>query len=147
MTAPLRHIDLAVDAPLAEWPMEALEALLDRGTIGDWRAIASEIARSPWGEVARTVDTIAGWDDHGEVDILMRTVIARARERVGADGRDRYATAIREMRRSTGLSMRAFAALAGTSAARLSDYEHGRTSPTTEVLARLEHAATIAPAR
>ena len=41
MTAPLRHIDLAVDAPLAEWPMEALEALLDRGTIGDWRAIAS----------------------------------------------------------------------------------------------------------
>ena len=66
------------------------------------------------------------------------------RRALSADGRDRYAKAIREMRRSTGLSLRAFAALAGTSAARLSDYEHGRTSPTTEVLARLEHAATSA---
>jgi DNA-binding transcriptional regulator YiaG len=93
--------------------------------------------------VARTVDTTVGWEDHGEVDILMRTVIDRARERVSAGGRDRYATTIRELRRSTGLSLRAFAALAGTSAARLSDYEHGRTSPTTEVLARLEHAAAI----
>ena len=79
MTAPIRHIDLAVDAPLAEWPMEAIEALLDRGTIGDWRVIATEIGRSPWGAVARTVDTIAGWDEHGEVDTLMRIVIDRAR--------------------------------------------------------------------
>jgi DNA-binding transcriptional regulator YiaG len=147
MTAPLRHVEIGARTPLAQLPAEAIEALLDRGSIGDWRALSAEIMRSPWGELARAVDAIIGWDAHGAVDTLMRTVIDRARQRISADGRDRYATAIRDMRRRTGLSLRALAALAGTSAARLSDYEHGRTSPTTEVLARLEHAATVATGR
>lgn len=44
--------------------------------------------------------------------------------------------------------MRAFAALAGTSASRLSDDENGRVSPTTDALTRLEHAAaTGAPSQ
>ena len=39
--------------------------------------------------------------------------------------------------------MRKFAALAGTSASRLSDYENARVAPTTDALARLEHAGRV----
>lgn len=144
MAAPIRHVEVLPDTPLTDWPAEALEALLDRGTITDWRRLTVEISHSPWGALARTVEDIATWGDHGAVDTLMLNVVNRARERVSRDGRARYADEIRHLRRATGLSLRAFASLAGTSAARLSDYEHGRTSPTTEVLARLERAAAIA---
>jgi DNA-binding transcriptional regulator YiaG len=147
MAVTLRHVDVTPGTHLREWPAEALETLLDRGTITDWRALAAEIGASPWGTVARTVEQIANWREHGAVDRLMLAVIERARERVVRRGRERYAAEIRALRQSTGLSMRAFAALAGTSAARLSDYENGRTSPTTDVLARLEHAAGLAAAQ
>ncbi|MGH8998552.1 MAG: helix-turn-helix domain-containing protein [Acidimicrobiia bacterium] len=63
-------------------------------------------------------------------------------------GRARWAEYVRSLRAGSGLSMRAFAALAGTSASRLSDDENGRVSPTTDALTRLEHAAaTGAPSQ
>jgi DNA-binding transcriptional regulator YiaG len=130
--------------PPETWPAEAIEALLDRGTFDDWQRLAEEIHRSPWGRVARIVETITTWGELGAVDHLMRSVIDSARATVSAAGRMRHADRIRTMRRETGLTLRDFAKLAGTSAARLSAYERGLTSPTTEVLGRIEHAAAIA---
>ena len=56
-------------------------------------------------------------------------------------GRRRHADRIRSLRAATGLSLRAFARRAGTSAARLSDYENAKTAPTTDVLGRIEAVA------
>jgi DNA-binding transcriptional regulator YiaG len=129
--------------PPETWPAEAIEALLDRGTFDDWQRLAEEIHRSPWGRVARIVETITTWGELGSVDHLMRSVIEAAREMVSTAGRTRHADRIRTLRQGTGLTLRDFAKLAGTSAARLSAYERGLTSPTTEVVGRIEHAAGI----
>ncbi len=41
------------------------------------------------------------------------------------------------------MTLRQFAAAAGTSASRLSDYENAKVAPTTDVLARLGHVAEV----
>lgn len=143
MTTGLRFRNLDVDPaePVEAWPDEAIEQALDRGSLSDWRRIAEVIRADPWGRVSRTVESIAAWGEHYGVDPLLRHVIDQARRDVDAAARARYAAAIRGLRRSTGLSMREFARLAGTSPSRLSDYENGRTSPTTEVFGRIERIA------
>lgn len=146
MTGPVRHVDFDHQAPVESWPAEAVEALLDRGGLDEWHLLATEIRRSPWGRVARIVEQIIGWNDHGSVDVLMGSVLEGARTDVTDRGRGRYADHVRSLREGTGLSLRQFASLAGTSAARLSAYERGLTAPTTEVLGRLEHAAEVAAA-
>ncbi len=96
------------------------------------------LAEDPWGPLARTVEEIVGLDSHYGVDRLLERVLQQERERKTLAGRRRYAERLRNLRRSAGLSMRELAAAAGTSAARISDYENARVAPTTDVLARLE---------
>lgn len=144
MTGPVRHVDFEPRTAVDSWPAEAIEALLDRGGVDEWHTLATEIRRSPWGRVARIVDQIVGWHDHGSVDVLMGSITEAARADVAERGRRRYAAHVRALRQITGYSLREFASLAGTSAARLSAYERGLTAPTTEVLGRLEHAAEVA---
>ena len=115
---------------------------MDRGSLSDWRRLADAIRRNPWGPAARTVDTIAAWGEHYGVDALMGEVIRRAREEVDRGGRIRYAAQIRSWRTQTGMTLRQFAVVAGTSASRLSDYENAKVAPTTDVLGRLRHVTS-----
>ncbi len=133
-----RNVSVDPAAPVEQWPHEAIETVLDRGSLSDWRRLARCIREDPWGPVARSVEAIAEWDDHYGVDRLMRRVIDRARSDVDARGRARYAERIRRARESTGLSQRDLARLAGTSASRLSNYENAKVAPTTDVLGRIE---------
>jgi DNA-binding transcriptional regulator YiaG len=138
MSVLFRNVDVDESAPLATWPPEAMEILVDRGNLSDWRRIAAALAQDPWGPLARTVEEIVGLDCHYGVDRILERVLQRERERHTLAGRRRYADKLRDLRRSAGLSMRELAAAAGTSAARISDYENARVAPTTDVLARLE---------
>lgn len=70
-------------------------------------------------------------------DTVLERVLQRERARSTLAGRRRYAGRLRALRRSAGLSMRELATAAGTSAARISDYENARIAPTTDVFARL----------
>lgn len=139
-----RNVDVDRDTPIETWPAEALETMIDRGSLTDWRELATEIRRTPWGRVARIVEDVTSWNEHPGVDALLSGVIADARRSIAITARQREATRLRELRRATGLSLRAFAALAGTSASRLSDYENANVAPTTDAIGRLEHAALIA---
>lgn len=141
-----RHVELDVDQDVGSWPAEAVEAAIDRGSLGDWRRLATEIRRSPWGATARAVMVVVSWSEHPGVDEVLRSVVEEARAHLAATGRARWAGYLRDLRTATGMSMRDFAALAGTSASRLSDYENARTSPTTDTLARIEHAASLGSA-
>jgi DNA-binding transcriptional regulator YiaG len=141
MTVKFRNLDFDETTPVDEWPMEAIETLIDRGSLSDWRRLANAIRRSPWGPAARTAETIVAWGEHYGVDRLICRVICRAREDVALQGRSRYAAEIRAWREQTGMTLRQFAAAAGTSASRLSDYENAKVAPTTDVLARLSHVA------
>mgnify|MGYP001160722995 CR=1 FL=1 len=142
MTVRFRNVDVDAASPVEEWPAEAIETALDRGSLSDWRCLAEAIRKDPWGSVARTVHTISSWGEHYGVDGLMSTVIRRAREDADLGGRRSYAAEIRSWRQQTGMTLRQFARAAGTSASRVSDYENAKVAPTTDVLARLRRVAT-----
>lgn len=143
MTVRFRNVDFDATAPLDQWPAEAIETLIDRGSLSDWRRLADAIRHNPWGPAARTAETVVAWGEHYGVDALMAGVIRHARENVTLRGRSEYAGLIRSWRASTGLTLRQFALAAGTSASRLSDYEHAKVAPTTDVLGRLAHVAAL----
>lgn len=143
MTVRFRNLDFDIDLPMDQWPAEAIETLIDRGSLSDWRALADAIKHNPWGPAARTAETVVGWGEHYGVDALMTNVIHRARENVTQRGRKAYAAQIRSWREQSGMTLREFARAAGTSAPRLSDYENAKVAPTTDVLGRLGHVAEI----
>jgi DNA-binding transcriptional regulator YiaG len=140
-TLQFRNLDFDQAAPLDRWPAEAIETVIDRGSLSDWRALAEAIRHNPWGPAARTAENVAGWGEHYGVDALMSTAIRRAREEIAITGRAQYAAQIRSWRAQTGMTLRQFALAAGTSASRLSDYENAKVAPTTDVLGRLSHVA------
>src|SRR5579875_2951269 len=123
-----RNVRIAPGAPIEEWPAEAIEQVIDRGSLSDWRDLAHAIRRDPWGRLARLVETIIGWEEHYGADALLGEVIRRAREDLDRAARERYAARIRAWRLQTGMTLREFARSAGTSASRLSDYERAKTS-------------------
>ncbi len=136
-----RNLDFDTNLPMDEWPSEAIETVIDRGSLSDWRALANAIRDNPWGPAARTTETVVGWGEHYGVDALMTHVIDRAREDLTQRGRADYATQIRAWRKQNGMTLREFAQAAGTSAPRLSDYEKAKVAPTTDILGRLKHVA------
>jgi DNA-binding transcriptional regulator YiaG len=139
MTVRFRNLDFDSTAPLDEWPTEAIETVIDRGSLSDWRGLANAIRRNPWGPAARTAESVVAWGEHYGVDALMSGVIRHARADVARRGRAEYAAQIRAWRAQTGMTLRQFATAAGTSASRLSDYENAKVAPTTDVLGRLRH--------
>lgn len=141
MTVRFRNLDFDSSAPMDAWPAEAIETIIDRGSLSDWRRLADAIRRNPWGTAARTAETIVTWGEHYGVDALLSGVIRHAREDVARRGRADYAAQIRRWRAQTGMTLRQFALAAGTSASRLSAYENAKVAPTTDVLGRLNHVA------
>ena len=136
-----RNVDADPAAPPDEWPMEAVATAVERGSLGDWRRLAAAVRADPWGPTARALADIAGWEDADGVARLLGGIVDAERERVTLAGRRRHADRLRELRRSTGLTLQDFARRAGTSPTRLSAYENARVSPTTDVLGRLESVA------
>ncbi len=139
-----RNLDFDITRPMDEWPAEAIETVIDRGSLSDWRALANAIRQNPWGPAARTTENVVGWGEHYGVDALLANVIRRARATLTQQGREAYAAQIRSWRASSGMTLRQFAQAAGTSAPRLSDYEKAKVAPTTDVLGRLGHVAGVA---
>ncbi|HEX3693162.1 MAG TPA: helix-turn-helix transcriptional regulator [Solirubrobacteraceae bacterium] len=82
------------------------------------------------------------WKEHYGVDALDR-VIHHACEDLAMRGRRDYAARIRAWRLESWMTLRQLARGAGTSASRLSDYEKAKVAPTTNVLGRIEHAASM----
>jgi DNA-binding transcriptional regulator YiaG len=145
VTVRFRNLDFDPTAPMDSWPAEAIETVIDRGSLSDWRRLADAIRNNPWGPAARTAETVAAWGEHYGIDTLMSNVIRHAREDIARRGRAEYAAQIRCWRSQTGMTLRQFALAAGTSASRLSDYENAKVAPTTDVLGRLNHVAATHP--
>ena len=79
MTVRFRNLDFDTTRPMDEWPAEAIETVIDRGSLSDWRALANAIRQNPWGPAARTTETVVGWEEHYGVDALLANVIRRTR--------------------------------------------------------------------
>jgi len=50
-----RHLDVPEGTPVAELGLAAIDDILDRGDLDDWKPLLVEIARDPWGVVAERV--------------------------------------------------------------------------------------------
>ncbi len=137
-----RNVEVDESRPLDQWPAEAIETLIDRGVRSDWKRLVAAIGANPWGPAARTAETVAGWGEHGGIDVLILDAVAGARRTWNEYARRRYADRIRAWRLEAGLTQRQLAALVGTSPSRLSAYENARVAPTTDVLGRIEQVVT-----
>ena len=49
MTVLFRNLDFNPTAPIDSWPAEAIETIIDRGSLSDWHRLADAIRRNPWG--------------------------------------------------------------------------------------------------
>ncbi|HEY5288115.1 MAG TPA: helix-turn-helix transcriptional regulator [Solirubrobacteraceae bacterium] len=143
MTLRFRNLDFDTTQPMDRWPAEAIQTVIDRGSLSDWRRLASAIRRNPWGPAARTTEIVVAWGEHYGIDALMTNVIRRARDDINRQGRAEYAAQIRSWRIQNKMTLRQFALAAGTSASRLSDYENAKVAPTTDVLGRLAYVAGV----
>jgi DNA-binding transcriptional regulator YiaG len=141
MSGQFRNLDFEISEPMDRWPAEAIETVIDRGSLSDWRRLAETIRSNPWGPAARTAETVAEWGEHYGIDVLITRVVGHAREDLTLRARAEYAAKIRSWRARSGMTLRQFARAAGTSPSRLSDYENAKVAPTTDVLGRLNHVA------
>jgi DNA-binding transcriptional regulator YiaG len=137
MALQFRNVDVDPEAPVKDWPYEALVTALERGSLSDWRRIAREIDVDPWGRVARSVESYLSYERPCGIAPLMDEVLTRARRRRERAERQRVASLVRAAVESTGLTRSDFAAAIGTSASRLSTYCSGKVTPSAALLLRI----------
>ncbi|MEI2774798.1 MAG: hypothetical protein V9G19_02280 [Tetrasphaera sp.] len=49
MTLASRNVVVDPDAPVEDWPYEAVVTIIERGTITDWLRLTRAVADDPWG--------------------------------------------------------------------------------------------------
>jgi DNA-binding XRE family transcriptional regulator len=141
VTTVFRNVDVDEAASPDEWPFEAVVACIERGVLSDWRRLAATIRSNPWGPCARAIEEIVSWDENYGVDRLFGRIIEHARDEADAESRREYGKGIRDVRMALGMTMREFAPLIGTSAARLASYESGKVAPTVNLFGRVDRVA------
>jgi DNA-binding transcriptional regulator YiaG len=132
-----RNLTLTPDAPVAQWPGEAVRAALERGDLRDWRRIGAELRRDPWGRTARQVEEVLSHSRPYGASELMEGLLKQARDRAAADEREAVAAEVRDAVAGSGLSKAQFAARIGTSPSRLSTYLNGKVTPSAALMVRM----------
>lgn len=126
-----RHLDYPAGTPLAELGAAALDDLLDRGDLADWRPLAQAIAADPFGDLAaRVLDLCAANPRYGTSPLWRAWVARRRALAMGAQSSlvpptnsPVLATTLAEIRLRQGLSQAELAARIGMSQSDLSKAE------------------------
>jgi ribosome-binding protein aMBF1 (putative translation factor) len=137
MPLAFRNLTITPDAPVSEWPTEAVQAALERGDLADWHRIVAAIQADPWGRTARQVEEVLSHAHPYGVTEAMQTALSRARQRAEESERSAVAAEIREAVQRSGLSQAEFASRVGTSASRLSTYASGKVTPSATLMLRI----------
>lgn len=136
-----RNVDADPSDPVESWPVEGIQAAMERGSLTDYRRVVAAIHRDPWGDVARRVEHVLGYTAPYGSAALMRRAIARARAQRDADARAEVAALLRRAVSDSSLTQAAFARRLGTSASRLSTYLSGEVTPSASLLVRAQRLA------
>lgn len=134
-----RNVDASPDDPVSEWPQEAIQTALERGSLPDWRRLAAAIGAEPWGPVARRVEEVLTYSRPYGVAEAMERVVARARDAAERAERDAVAAEVDTLVQDSGLSRAEFASRIGTSTSRLSTYATGKVTPSAALLVRMRN--------
>ena len=145
MALAFRNLIITPDAPVSEWPTEAVQIALERGDLADWQRIVAEIGTDPWGKTARQVEEVLSHSRPYGIADAMETAVSRARARAEATERAAVAADIREAVQRSGVSRAEFASWIGTSASRLSTYASGKVTPSAALMFRIHRVAGRRP--
>ena len=140
MTISFRNVSARPADPVAEWPTEAVQAALERGGLPEWRRIAREIAKEPWGRTARQVEEVLSHARPYGVADLFEAAIESNRELAEANERKAVATELRALVNRSGLTQAEFARRIGTSGSRMSSYVNGGVVPAATLMVRARNA-------
>jgi DNA-binding transcriptional regulator YiaG len=143
MALAFRNLTVTPDAPVPDWPTEAVQAALERGDLADWHRIVTEIRADPWGRTARQVEEVLSHSRPYGVAEAMESVLSRARDRAEAAERAEMAADVRQAIARSGLSRAEFASRIGTSASRLSTYASGKVTPSATLMLRIRRLAAL----
>jgi len=119
-----RHLDVAPRTPARELGLAALDDLLERGDLADWRPVLQEIAHDPWGPVADRVLQLVDKHPLPGTSGLWRSWVNRHRE--GSSGAIHAGAALRELRLSRGLTQQQLAVRLETTQPEISKLERRR---------------------
>jgi len=136
-----RNVGASPDDPVAQWPQEAIQAALERGSLSHWRRLARAIRAEPWGPVARRVEEVLTYSRPYGVAKAMERILARAREAAEASERGAVAAEVARLVDESGLTRSEFASRIGTSTSRLSTYATGKVTPSAALLVRMRSVA------
>lgn len=138
-----RNVDASPDEAVEKWPMEAIQAALERGSLKHWKRLAAAIKAQPWGPVARNVEDVLTYSHPYGIAKTMERVIEDARRDTETAERAAIAAEVRQLIEKSGLSRREFASRIGTSTSRLSTYATGKVAPSAALLLRMRAAAAF----
>jgi DNA-binding transcriptional regulator YiaG len=141
MTLAFRNLAITPDAPVSQWPTEAVQAALERGDLADWHRLVAELDASPWGRTARQVEEVLSHSRPYGIAEAIELALSRARDRAESSERVAVAAEIAEVIGRSGLSRTEFAAQIGTSASRLSTYISGKVVPSATLMVRIRRVA------
>ena len=141
MPLAFRNLSITPDAPVSQWPTEAVQAALERGDLADWHRIVAEMRADPWGRTARQVEEVLSHSRSYGIAEAMEMVLARARERAEISECAAVSAEIRDAVEGSGLSQAVFASRIGTSASRLSTYMSGKVTPSAALMLRIRRVA------
>ena len=140
-TLRFRNIDASPDDPVETWPFEGILAAVERGTLPDWRRLASAIRADPRGPVAHQVlEAVHLSHPYGTTELL-EGVVARARKLAVDSERADVASEVQGLVARSGLSKQDFAERIGTSRSRLSTYMSGKVVPSATLMVRMRRVA------
>lgn len=132
-----RNITASPDDPVETWPFEGILAAIERGTLPDWRRLATAIRADPWGPVAQqVVEAIRLARPYGTAELLT-AAIDRARMLAAESEREDVASEVRRLVSRSGLPTQDFAERIGTSRSRLSTYMSGKVVPSAALMVRM----------
>jgi DNA-binding transcriptional regulator YiaG len=142
----LAEVDISKPGPILRTPDEVLMAW-DHGGIRAWRGQVAIIASNPWGPYGNELKELALAANRPAPVHAIDEAVRVFRTRFERRERELVAREIRQLVAMSGLSQREFAAMAGTSASRLSTYVNGLVTPSATMMVRIRRFSDLVQKR
>jgi len=118
-----RHLDVEPATPVSELGLAALDDVLERGDLADWRPLLAEVRRDPWGSVADRILHLVEHHQMPGTSALWRSWIEEQRSTTGSF---HAGSALRELRLGQGLTQQQVAERLGMTQPEVSKLERRR---------------------
>jgi len=136
----LTDVDPSKPGPFLTTP-EQVARTWDHGGVRAWRGQIAIIASNPWAPYGNELKELALAADRPAAVNALDEVVKVFRTRFERRERELVAREIRRLVAISGLSQREFAAMAGTSASRLSTYVNGLVTPSATMMVRIRRVS------